>query len=376
MVLVAGAVVGIGIRQVHLERAAVRREARWTFGAGPSGMIGQRGFWTGLTRTDSVSCQQEIEALVGVLEVIPDYAPAQRALSLAYAYAGSSSQAIRSAERYADLEPRDLDLPLLLASVYSLAGRYDEALDILGRVEDPDTLVSWFEKMQGDILVAKGMCGQAGKAYQRFISCARYDGVRADGYFLLGRVRIQQGRYADALESFDQCGYPGSSDVRTRVGRGLTFARQGLVERARAEAGRIDSSAANGDAASFDLYLLMMGRILMAEKRWEAAILTLREGVERTQFPERLRYMTALAKAYGLAGEFEQARETLNCCLAVNSACAEARYLSARIYENQDLPDHALAEYEIFLDTWRDADPDLPMLVDAQRRVEGIRTSP
>jgi len=375
LLLVVFVLAGIAWRQTAVERGQRRCPAAHSFGTGVAPLGGARGFWTGLTEWDSIGCEREISALEPLVDVIPDYAPAHRALALAYACAGSSGRAIRAGEHYAELRPGEPDVTLLLASIYILAGFYDRALATLesGFLELDDAPCR-VERTRGEIYVAKGMYGRAVESYLRFIEAASYELLRSDGWFEIGRVHVAQGRFDEAVERFEQSAFPDASDPRAAWGKSLAYALEGKTDLARAGAESIRWSSEDTCAIAPGSYELLMGRILMREGRWIEAVRVLEASVGRARVPERLQCLMALAEAYGGAGDPQGARGALEECFRVNPAHAEARYLSARLYEDQGEAEKAASEYDVFLEIWRDADSDLPLVADATRRLRKIRS--
>jgi tetratricopeptide (TPR) repeat protein len=90
-------------------------------------------------------------------------------------------------------------------------------------------------------------------------------------------------------------------------------------------------------------------------------------------------YAHALARA-GSVGEAEEALHGLEVApepyFFIRSMLGEA-YLEAgklgRAYEESGWSDKAIEQYETFLDIWNDADPGIPALEDARRRLHNLK---
>jgi tetratricopeptide (TPR) repeat protein len=371
-----GALAGVVVRQVRMEQADRERHRQRVGYLGSGGGGGPRGFWMGPCASDSTGWQREISDFKSLVRVIPDYAPGHRALSLAYASAGSSAQAILSAREYVALKPDGVDGRLLLAAVYSSGGLYEKALEELEGMQGPDSVRCWVEKMRGDVYFEKGMYARALEAYGRFVEMASYDLLRSDGFFYTGRVLTEAGRLPEALEFFERSACPGWCDLRARWGKALVYVRQGRTDLARAEAAVIGSGTAGGGEPSPGSCDFLMGEILMGEGRWPEAVQSLRQAAGEAQGPARLRCLTALAEACREAGLPAEARAAVDRCLEINPACGQARYLSAQLWEEQGAASRAAAEFQAFLDAWREADEGLAPVRDARERLKDLPRAP
>ena len=86
-----------------------------------------------------------------------------------------------------------------------------------------------------------------------------------------------------------------------------------------------------------------------------------------------------LAKCYLDAGEYSSVLDIVRLVrklpVARNETYVETFYLRGKAYEGLGEPARARKEYEEFLRLWRNADPDLPILVDAKRRLAVLGTA-
>jgi pentatricopeptide repeat protein len=82
-----------------------------------------------------------------------------------------------------------------------------------------------------------------------------------------------------------------------------------------------------------------------------------------------------LARAYQKAGNLDKAIEVYRQLLTFDPVGQDRRiripvyhYRLGRLYEEKGLKDKAAEQYRLFLDLWKDADPNLPEPADAKKR--------
>jgi tetratricopeptide (TPR) repeat protein len=87
-------------------------------------------------------------------------------------------------------------------------------------------------------------------------------------------------------------------------------------------------------------------------------------------------FMGSLAQAYFKNGDIEDAQQEYEKIVGLTTGriewgdiYAKSFYMLGKIHEQKGL---AIANYEKFLDIWKDADPDIPEIEDAKKRLVSL----
>lgn len=161
---------------------------------------------------------------------------------------------------------------------------------------------------------------------------------------------------------------------------GQLFARNDMVARATQVLGRIEKNIGdivatsgvnrntNDDQA---FYHLLKGEIELAKHNYEQAEESLIIANNIVDIPDVMAY------CYSQMGETEKAADNYQKVIDDKELNNEyqlqwilAHYRLAKIYEQQEKTDKAIAYYEQFLDIWKDGDEDIETLQDARNRVQ------
>jgi len=215
------------------------------------------------------------------------------------------------------------------------------------------------------------------------------------GEYDKGRRLIQE--YFDFNKNYD----PRAIQINTTLLENylaLLDVKQGRVESARQrldKAGLLMTQGANDRPSwavqGIQLVKIVQAEILLAEGKAGEAIAVMEKEFVLTSPgmnpPELLQHnmpleQDVLARAYQKLGNLDKAIEGYRQLLTYDPASQDRRiripvyhYRLGRLYEEKGLKDKAAEQYRLFLDLWKDADPNLPEPADAKNRLAGLRSS-
>jgi tetratricopeptide (TPR) repeat protein len=321
----------------------------------------------------------------------------------------------------------------------------------MGRLDDAITKYKEALEAKSDFLTSRfGLAylfclkedyGAAEEQIAKILAEASFQGMKAEGYFIRGFVRLLRGTYILALQDlrtsaqtahtagnaqlealafwtegwihyelgaleksntcFDRWYELSLSDnptamprrqIRLCFARGLLGLKAAKIEAARSKLLELRSILPQADqpdrsSAEF-MNSLLSSEVLLASDSTEQAIV----GFQKTT-PPTIPNLSAietgyysipfirdgLARAYLLGGRLSEAISEYERLTTFDPRSPDRRpnppkyhYQLARLYEQKGMKEKALQQYRRFIDLWKDADRNLPELVDARRRLREL----
>jgi tetratricopeptide (TPR) repeat protein/DNA-binding winged helix-turn-helix (wHTH) protein len=309
---------------------------------------------------------QRLEEAVAVvrqgLAMDPESPDLYNALGLFFSAAGRFDEAIAAHQHYVALVPQEPNAHDSLGMSYLGAGRYAEAQAELDRALALNPDFHFAHLHLADVYALLGRYRAAEHQYRRYLQVAPSAWDRANGYHRLVFLYWRKGDLVPAERAAVQ-------EIRNQNNFGgpllIALARgdRRAAERRREEVYAPSSSFRGQEKER----TFLRGYDALQNGRPDEAIQYL-HAVAQSQPLDLYADTVAdgLADAYLRLGRLDEAIAEYKRILKFNPNYPFARFHLAQAYERQGQRDPARAEYARFLEVWKDADPDIPILKEAK----------
>jgi len=277
------------------------------------------------------------------------------------------------------LNPNHLHAHDSIGDVLNARGELEEALREyrLALMIDPVFLPSlWNTSMvrikQGQYRTAKEILLKAQEIQERNAVTMRF----------MGTLYMHQRDYENAVERLEQVVKLNPLDLRAHVLLGLSYAFISRYKDAKKQANIIGErvSLPNEQNAPF-LYLL--GRVSIEQNNWKDALEYFKKALKTKEIQHVISHQDvqgAIAETYFRQGKFSIALREYNKINdiptgrhQVDYLWAKRHYMLAKAYEKMNNKAIAKKEYQKFLFLWKDADPGIAEVEDAEKRLAELK---
>jgi adenylate cyclase len=281
---------------------------------------------------------REEGAMRRVLLLHPNHAHAHDSLGDVYYYRDQLDEAISEYQAALRLDPFHPRALIQLAATYEKAGQYRAAIAQLQRTSEilPDFDWTWI---------------------------------------YLGDLHRSRGSYEEALRGYHEALAMDPANVDAKVGRGLTYAAMRRFEEAEQVANELLESSSKPGEENADC-LFVVGMVHRARGDHEKAIAFLENALSDPRRKYHRIYMGELGETYALMGDQDNAiafyRKALESERCSSPYMIQFHYRLGLLYEEKKEFQAAREAYRRFLCFWKDADPDITILLDAKERLGAL----
>jgi tetratricopeptide (TPR) repeat protein len=297
---------------------------------------------------------------------------AHNLLGWAYLRKGELRKAGAAFEKYVALLPNQAYPLVCLGDFHLIVGHYDEAVAAFNRSLEVDSNYLLTSELLGAAYLAKGMYRQAQHCWERYLALSPTEVTKAKGRFLLGRLSYLKGDYATAIGECQLALKHHPTMVEARWILGLAFTKRQLFSQAESQVSAIEGLVKEpGNESSEAYYHHLLGELLLGEGLYQEAVENFNRAAEIRSL-DRTLFLNALGQAYFKIGELNLAVEELRAVLEMNPNYAESHYLLGQIHQEKGEIEKAKYHFQRFVEIWKEADENLPQLVDAQKQLETL----
>jgi tetratricopeptide (TPR) repeat protein len=242
--------------------------------------------------------------------------------------------------------------------------------------------------------LVEGKFSKFSRIYVAFIEQMRQAGEKDNECFArrnLAYVYLKSGNPEKALDECQKAwSVAAGSDLLYHLRnilylKGLTYLELKNLPKAEKAAEELKSVNARGMRKDVDIriYDHLMGRIELEKKNYSRAIDRLKQAVDSLPYgplETDASYIDSLALAYFRAGDLAKAQGEYQRITALTTGrleygdvYAKSFYMLGQIFDQRGDKVKARENYQEFLDLWKDADPGLPEVEDARKRLAGLQ---
>jgi serine/threonine protein kinase/Flp pilus assembly protein TadD len=355
----------------------------------------------------------------------PTFGESYNTMAYIYDHLGNFEKSIWAINQYIELTPGDANPYDSRGDLYAFNGDIDRAIESYQKaIEIKPNFFRTNEKI-GYLHIYAGRYDDAEAEFRKLLESDQ-PAVRSRGKYILTMIPLYQGRLKDGLNELDaaiadeeEADYYTESYLfklyskasalndlgltdqaydearRFRTGIGAIFplfvtefefvyakvcASTGRIEEADSIVRLYEAALDTLGESALEPYHEASGNIALLEGDYEVAIrhLLQADALSPDSYLERYR----LAKAYLMTGRTDEAIAVLE--RALNrynperlfepTASVRGYYLLGTAYQQAGRSVEAIEQFEIFLDIWKDADPELTEVSDARARIEALRS--
>jgi tetratricopeptide (TPR) repeat protein/DNA-binding winged helix-turn-helix (wHTH) protein len=312
--------------------------------------------------------EEAISVLRQGLAIDPESSALYNSLGLHYSLLGRHDEAIAMHERYVALAPDEANAHDSLGMSYQWAGRYDQAITEYNRALELNPKFEVALVHLGNAHFQTGRYRTAIDLYERYIAIASSDLERARGYFHTAHVYRKRKNLAQAEIAAKQALKKSEFYVWEMTAAALERGDRATAKKSEEQlfAKSVTSNRGSRVTPRFEHYF--RGYIALKNGQSDEALKNFQTALRYSPPNWNIEAMEdCLANAFLELGRFDQAITEYERILRLNPNYPLARFHLAQAFEQKGQKNEARAAYQSFLQTWQNADADIPEVINAKK---------
>jgi len=341
---------------------------------------------------------EALEAVERYIAVAPEDANPYDTKTDLLIFMGELDSAIAAAEKVCAIDSGFLDYgcQIKLGALYMFKGAYEKASARFHQAAASGkrlvrsaarTYLALVPQYQGKLKDALKLLDDGIAADRMELATSGREGNRSLKHFLKSLIYLEQGELDRACSEHELAIRVHSEVVAQasplyRCTYAQVLAERGDFEQAEAIAQVLKDESESGETRIGGAYHYAMGCIELARGNSTAAADHLEQAVEYGDYYDfqfmKARAQLAAGRYDQAITEFKQLAEDIThpWSLVLCVWNAKSHFYLGLAYEKTERPTEAIRHYERFLETWKNADPDLALLQDARDRLLRLKTNP
>ena len=313
--------------------------------------------------------EESIEVAKQGLAVDSEAKDLYNVMGITFMEMGRHDEAITALHRYIELAPEDPNIYDSLGMAYQWAGRYDEAIQTFekGLSLNPQFDIAILHL--GNTYVWQGRYREALGQYRRLIQAASFDGIRARGYDSIATLHVKRKEFDEAARAARTALKYENPNVNSSL---LLALERGDLVKAEKLMAIFETMPPldRGNRGYERPRTYFRGYVALRRGRAAEAVEQFKQAVGQRPLAWHIdAFEDCLAKAYLELGRVDEAIAEYERILRLNPNYPLAHYHLAQAYERKGLSEQTRASYERFLQVWKDADPDIPEVIVARKKL-------
>lgn len=289
-----------------------------------------------------------------------------------YMEMGRHDEAIATLLRAVELAPTDPNLYDSLGMAYQWAGRYPEAIEAYEKALSLSPRFDIAVIHLANTYVWQGRYRDALGQYRRLINIASSDDIRARGYGSMAMLHLKRKKFDEAERAEREAVKLNKQYISPLILFALERDDLAMVEKLMQTIEGFSPYDRGNRGYERDLVYYRAYHALK-KGRTDEAIDNFKEALRHRPLEWSIdAFEDCLANAYLQLGRIEEAIPEYERILRLNPNYPLAHYHLAQAYERAGRRDQARAEYERFLETWKNADADLPEVEAARKSLSTL----